>query len=133
MKGGWRGRKLRYEQLELQVYYWHITAMTMQTPIPDFAAARAAMIESQLRPRASPILPCSMRWRRSRVRPSFRARRVRSLMSTAPWRWATAVTFPPVRARLDSHADEPARGQRALVVGAGTGYSAAVLQAMGLA
>src|SRR5205823_14232116 len=36
-------------QLDLQVYYWHITAMTVQAPIPDFAAAREAMVESQLR------------------------------------------------------------------------------------
>ena len=28
--------------LEHQVYYRHITAMTVQTPIPDFAAARLA-------------------------------------------------------------------------------------------
>src|SRR5215469_12400155 len=39
-----------YERLEHQVYYWHITAMTIHRPIPDFAAAREAMIESQLRP-----------------------------------------------------------------------------------
>src|SRR3954454_8125920 len=39
-----------YGQVEQVVCYWHITAMTVQTPIPDFAAAREAMIESQLRP-----------------------------------------------------------------------------------
>src|SRR3954464_9032592 len=42
--------RCRYERLELQVYYRHITAMTVQSPIPDFAAAREAMVESQLRP-----------------------------------------------------------------------------------
>src|SRR5690348_16357971 len=37
-------------KLELQLYYRHITAMTVHSPIPDFAAARAAMVENQLRP-----------------------------------------------------------------------------------
>ena len=51
MNGGWRGGELPIRaRLELQVYYRHITAMTVQSPIPDFAAARAAMVESQLRP-----------------------------------------------------------------------------------
>ncbi len=39
-----------YDRLEQQVYYWHITAMTVHSPIPDFAAAREAMVENQLRP-----------------------------------------------------------------------------------
>src|SRR4051812_36640550 len=44
-------RCARYERVELLVYYRHITvAMTVQTPIPDFTAARVAMVESQLRP-----------------------------------------------------------------------------------
>ena len=34
--------------LEIQVYYLHTTAMTIQSPVPDFAAAREAMVENQL-------------------------------------------------------------------------------------
>src|SRR5436309_2424244 len=39
-----------YGRLDQKVCYWHITAMTVEGPIPDFTAAREAMIESQLRP-----------------------------------------------------------------------------------
>ena len=68
--------------------------MTVQTPIPDFAAARAAMVENQLRPEGvtDPAVLDAMGTvaRRS----SFRPRRARSLMSTAPCRWAKAVFLP---------------------------------------
>ena len=51
MNGGWLGPATADKsQLDLQVYYWHITVMTVQRPIPDFAAAREAMVENQLRP-----------------------------------------------------------------------------------
>src|SRR5207248_11030130 len=52
MNSSWRGASLPIRaSLELQVCYWHITAaMTVHAPIPDFAAARAAMVDGQLRP-----------------------------------------------------------------------------------
>lgn len=129
------GAKARggYERLEHQVYYWHITAMTIQSPIPDFAAAREAMIESQLRPQGvtDPAVLESM----GRVqRENFLPRHTRPLayvdrsVSIGEGRFITA---PAVLGQLLTQM-QPERGQHALVVGAGTGYSAAVLAAMGL-
>jgi protein-L-isoaspartate(D-aspartate) O-methyltransferase len=115
------------------VYYWHITAMTVQSPIPDFAAAREAMVESQLRPQGvtdPAVLEAMGRIQRERFLPSH----------TRPLAYvdrAVAIgegRFLPAPAVLGQLLTQmkAERGQRALVVGAGTGYSAAVLSAMGL-
>jgi protein-L-isoaspartate(D-aspartate) O-methyltransferase len=107
--------------------------MTVQTPIPDFGAAREAMIESQLRPQgvADPAVLAAMRSvQRERFLPSH----------TRPLAYvdrAVAIgsgRFLPAPAVLGQLLTQmmPERGQRALVVGAGTGYSAAVLAAIGL-
>ena len=69
--------------LELELYYRHITAMTIQSPIPDFAAARAAMVESQLRPQGVTdplVLGAMASVQREKFLPPKRAR---SLMSIA--------------------------------------------------
>jgi protein-L-isoaspartate(D-aspartate) O-methyltransferase len=107
--------------------------MTVQSPIPDFAAARDAMIESQLRPQgvADPaVLDAMSRVQRERFLPS----------STKPLAYvdrAVAIgsgrflSAPAVLGQLLTQM-MPQRGQRALVVGAGTGYSVAVLAAIGL-
>jgi protein-L-isoaspartate(D-aspartate) O-methyltransferase len=119
--------------LELKVYYWHITVMTVQSPIPDFAAAREAMVESQLRPQGvtdPAVLAAMGAVERERFLPSH----------TRPLAYvdrAVAVgegRFLPAPAVLGQLLTQmmPRAGQRALVVGAGTGYSAAVLARMGL-
>jgi protein-L-isoaspartate(D-aspartate) O-methyltransferase len=107
--------------------------MTVQRPIPDFTAAREAMVESQLRPQGvtDPAVLDAMgtvpreRFLPSHTRPLAYVDRA-ILMGDGRYLPAPAV----LGALLDEMA--PIRGQRALVVGAGTGYSAAVLAAIGL-
>lgn len=107
--------------------------MTVQSPIPDFAAAREAMVESQLRPQGVTdpgVLGAMGKVPREKFLPSH----------TRPLAYvdrAVAVgdaRFLPAPAVLGQLLTEmrPEHGQRALVVGAGTGYSAAILSAMGL-
>lgn len=107
--------------------------MTVQTPIPDFAAARVAMVESQLRPQgvSDPAVVAAMgSVERERFLPDH----------TKPLAYidrAVAIgggRFLPAPAVLGQLLTQmlPEPGQRALVIGAGTGYSAAVLAAMGL-
>jgi protein-L-isoaspartate(D-aspartate) O-methyltransferase len=107
--------------------------MTVQTPIPDFAAARLAMIESQLRPQgvtdrgvlaAMGAIPRE-HFVPDEVRPLAYADRAVPL---ADGRFLAA---PSVLGQLLTQM-MPLPGQRALVVGAGCGYSAAVLGEMGL-
>jgi protein-L-isoaspartate(D-aspartate) O-methyltransferase len=107
--------------------------MTVQTPIPDFAAARSAMVENQLRPQgvADPLVLDAMgAVERERFLPPH----------TRPLAYVDRAVamgegrFLPAPAVLGQLLTQmmPERGQRALVVGAGTGYSAAVLARMGL-
>jgi protein-L-isoaspartate(D-aspartate) O-methyltransferase len=107
--------------------------MTVQSPIPDFAAAREAMVESQLRPQGvtdPAVLDAMGRVPREKFLPSH----------TRPLAYVDRAVglgggrFLPAPAVLGQLLTQmmPERGQRALVVGAGTGYSAAVLQAIGL-
>jgi protein-L-isoaspartate(D-aspartate) O-methyltransferase len=119
--------------LELQVYYRHTTVMTVQVPIPDYAAARHAMVESQLRPQGvtDPAVLDAMRTvERERFLPE----------ATRPLAYADRAVaigdarFLPAPGVLGQLLTQmmPERGQRALVVGAGTGYSAAILAYAGL-
>jgi protein-L-isoaspartate(D-aspartate) O-methyltransferase len=107
--------------------------MTVQAPIPDFAAARAAMVDSQLRPQGVTD-PAVLQAMASVPRERFVAEQSRALayvdraVSTGAGRFLSA---PAVLGQLLTQM-MPERGHRALVVGAGTGYSAAVLAAMGL-
>jgi protein-L-isoaspartate(D-aspartate) O-methyltransferase len=107
--------------------------MTVHSPIPDFAIAREAMVENQLRPQGvtDPAVLNAMRHvKREKFLPSH----------TRPLAYvdrAVAISnrrFVPAPAVLGQLLTQmmPETGQRALVVGAGTGYSAAVLAAMGL-
>jgi len=107
--------------------------MTVQRPIPDFATAREAMIESQLRPQGvtDPLVLEAM----SRVqREQFLPAHTRPLayvdraVSLGSGRFLSA---PAVLGQLLTQM-MPTRADRALVVGAGTGYSAAVLSQIGL-
>ena len=106
--------------------------MTVQLPIPDFAAARRSMIDSQLRPEGvtdAAVLEAM----NSVPREHFVPEEVRPLayadrsLAIGDGRFLPA---PAVLAKLLTQM-APRKGERALVVGAGTGYSAAVLSAMG--
>ena len=121
-------------QLELEVYYRHITAMTAHSPIPDFAAARAAMVESQLRPQGVTD-PAVLDAMGSVPREDFLPPETRPLAYVDRAVLMGDGRFLPAPAVLGSLLTQmmAVSGQRALVIGAGTGYSAAVLGAMGLA
>jgi protein-L-isoaspartate(D-aspartate) O-methyltransferase len=107
--------------------------MTVQTPIPDFAAARVAMIESQLRPQGvtDPAVIGAMGTVR---REDFLPPETRPLAYVDRAVLMGDGRFLPAPAVLGALLTQmmPIRGQKALVVGAGTGYSTVVLQAMGL-
>jgi protein-L-isoaspartate(D-aspartate) O-methyltransferase len=106
--------------------------MTVQRPIPDFEAARRSMIENQLRP-VGVTDRAVLEAMGSVPREQFVPEEQRPL----------AYTDRSVRLGENRHMSAPAvlgqlltqmapeKGQRALVIGAGTGYSAAVLAAMG--
>src|SRR5207248_7504490 len=102
-------------------------------PIPDFAAARAAMVESQLRPQGVSD-PAVLQAMATVPREQFVPDQSRPLayvdraVAIGPGRFLAA---PAVLGQLLTQM-APERGQRALVIGAGTGYSVAVLAAMGL-
>ncbi|HKP33165.1 MAG TPA: protein-L-isoaspartate O-methyltransferase [Sphingomicrobium sp.] len=107
--------------------------MTVQSPIPDFAAAREAMVESQLRPQGvtdRAVLDAMTRVPREKFLPSH----TRPLAYVDRAVGLGSGRFLPAPAVLGQLLTQmmPERGQRALVIGAGTGYSAAVLDAMGL-
>ena len=107
--------------------------MTVQSPIPDFAAARRAMVESQLRPLGVTdrgVLAAMGSIERERFVPD----------DAKPLAYADRAValgngrFLPAPSVLGQLLTQmmPEAGHRALVVGAGTGYSAAVLARMGL-
>lgn len=107
--------------------------MTVQTPIPDFAAARAAMVESQLRP-AGVADPAVLGAMSTVPREKFLPAQTRPLAYVDRAVLMGDGRFLPAPAVLGSLLAQmvPMPGERALVVGAGTGYSAVVLEAMGL-
>jgi protein-L-isoaspartate(D-aspartate) O-methyltransferase len=107
--------------------------MTVQAPIPDFAAARAAMVENQLRPQGvtDPLVLGAM----GKIeRENFLPPHTRALAYVDRAVLMGEGRYLPAPAVLGSLLTQMmvVRGQRALVIGAGTGYSSAVLQAMGL-
>lgn len=107
--------------------------MTVQTPIPDFAKARAAMVDNQLRPQGVTDFAV-LRAMGSIERERFLPGHTRPLayvdraVAIGDGRFLAA---PAVLGQLLTQMF-PEVGQRALVIGAGSGYSAAVLTAMGL-
>ena len=107
--------------------------MTVQAPIPDFATARAAMVESQLRPQGVTD-PAVLQAMGSIPREQFLPDSSRPLayvdraVAIGHGRFLSA---PAVLGQLLTQM-MPVPGTRALIVGAGTGYSAAVLDAIGL-
>jgi protein-L-isoaspartate(D-aspartate) O-methyltransferase len=107
--------------------------MTVHAPIPDYSAARAAMVDSQLRPQgvSDPAVLLAMS---SVPREQFVPDQSRPLayvdraIAVGSGRFLAA---PAVLGQLLTQM-APERGQRALIVGAATGYSAALLAAMRL-
>ena len=107
--------------------------MTIQSPIPDFATARTAMIESQLRPQGvtdAGVLRAMGSIQREKFLPSHTRPLAYVDRGVAIGEGRFIVPPAVLGSLLTQMMPEP--GQRALVVGAGTGYSAAVLQEIGL-
>ncbi len=110
-----------------------MTLMTIHSPVPDYSAARSTMIDSQLRPQGvnNPAVVEAMG---AIARETFVAAEVRPLAYSDR-------EVPIGNGRLMSGATvlglllteiAPVAGERALVVGCGTGYSAAVIAALGV-
>src|SRR5881409_1570397 len=108
--------------------------MTVHAPIPDFAAARAAMVESQLRPQGVSD-PAVVQAMATVPREQFLPDHSRPLAYVDRAVALGAGRFLAAPTAIGQLLTQmmPERGQRALVVGGGTGYSAALLAAMGLA
>ena len=106
----------------------------MTQPLPDFAAARRAMIDSQLRPQGvtdSAVLSAMARVPREEFVPES-TRSIAYGDRPLDLGNGAALMPPAALARLLTEL-QPRPGERALVVGSGNGYSAAVLRALGLA
>lgn len=107
--------------------------MTVHAPIPDYARAREAMIDSQLRPEGvnDPAVVAAMR---AVPREQFVPEHARPLAYSdraVPVGGGRFLT-PATALGLLLTQLAPRRGERALVVGGGTGYAAAVLREIGL-
>ena len=99
----------------------------------DFSLARRAMVDSQLRPEAVTdrvVLAVMGSVARERFVPES-ARALAYFDRPVPLTRDRAMMPPAALGRLLSEL-APRAGERALVVGSGTGYSAALLQAIGL-
>jgi len=105
----------------------------MTQPLPDFAAARRAMIDSQLRPQgvSDPAVLAAMA---AVPREEFVPEALRALAYSdraLDLGGGKALMPPSALASLVSALD-PRPGERALVVGSGNAYAARVLEALGL-
>ena len=107
--------------------------MTVHAAIPDYAAARASMVDTQLRPEGvsyPPVVEAMASVRREEfVAPD--AKPLAYIDRVVPMGSGRLMNGPVVVGRLLSEM-VPLTGERALVVGCGTGYSAAVLKMVGL-
>jgi protein-L-isoaspartate(D-aspartate) O-methyltransferase len=107
--------------------------MTLHAPIPDYAAARASMVDTQLRPEGVNFPPV-VEAMAAVAREEFVAPEAMSLAyidRTVPMGAGRLMNGPVVLGKLLTEMT-PLSGERALVVGCGSGYSATVLRAMGL-
>ena len=106
--------------------------MTILSPIPDFAAAREDMVESQLRPEGvtdhAVIAAMGSVPREDFV--SEQARPLAYMDRAVELGSGRFLSAPTVLGQLLTQM-APYKGDRALVVGAGTGYSAAILKHIG--
>src|SRR4051812_6771422 len=107
--------------------------MTVQSPIPDFSGARRTMVENQLRPTGvtdPAVIEAMAEVERERFVPD-EARPLAYGDRAVAVGDGRFLSPPAVLGQLLTQM-AAAPGQRALVVGAGMGYSAAVLRRMGL-
>ena len=106
--------------------------MTVQTPVPDYAAARQAMVDSQLRPQGvnDPAVIAAMSLVARELFVPDEQKPLAYVDRAVPLGEGRAMPAPAVTGLLLT-ALTVNRGESALVVGAGTGYSAAVLAEMG--
>ena len=107
--------------------------MTVQAPIPDYAEARSAMIESQLRPEGVTDRAL-LEAMGSVAREAFLPAEMQPLAYSDRAVPLGNGRFLGAASALGQLLTDigPQPGERALVVGGGSGYSAAVLAAMGL-
>jgi protein-L-isoaspartate(D-aspartate) O-methyltransferase len=107
--------------------------MTAHAPIPDYAAARQAMVDSQLRPEgvSDPAVVAAMSLVPREQFVPDEQKPLAYIDRSVPLGEGRALPAPAVLGLLLT-ALAPVRGERALVVGAGTGYAAAVLKEMGI-
>ncbi len=107
--------------------------MTIHAPVPDYEAARAAMVDAQLRPQGVNYPPV-VEAMAAVPREQFVADEARPLAyvdRAVPIGAGRLMSSPAVVGLLLTEL-VPLAGERALVVGCGTGYSAAVLKEIGL-
>ena len=107
--------------------------MTVQSHIPDFRAAREAMVENQLRPQGvtdAAVLRAMATVEREKFLPA-QSRPLAYADRAVALGGGRYLPAPAVLGQLLTQM-MPEVGQRGLVVGAATGYSASVLTAMGL-
>lgn len=107
--------------------------MNLHAPVPDYEAARQAMVVNQLQPMGvnDPLVAGAMAVvpREQFVPEQFRP--IAYLDRAIPLAEGRVLSAPAVIGQLLTEMVLHA-GERALLVGAGTGYSAEVLEAMGL-
>ena len=107
--------------------------MTVHAPIPDYTLARQAMVDSQLRPQGVND-PAVIEAMSSVPREQFVPEELKPLAyvdRAIPLGEGRAMAPAAVLGLLLT-ALAPERGERALVVGGGTGYAAAILKTMGV-
>jgi len=107
--------------------------MTVHAPIPDYAAARESMVDTQLRPEGVNFPPV-VEAMAAVAREDFVTPEVKPLAyidRTVPMGAGRLMNGPVVIGKLLTEMT-PLAGERALVVGCGSGYSAAVLLQVGL-
>lgn len=107
--------------------------MTIHAPVPDYAAARASMVDTQLRPEGVNYPPVSEAMA-AVPREQFVADEARPLAyidRTVQMGDGRLMSAPAVLGKLLTEM-APLPGEKALVVGCGSGYSGAVLQEMGI-
>lgn len=107
--------------------------MTIHAPVPDYTAARASMVDTQLRPEGvshRPVVEAMASVRREEF-VAEDARPLAYIDRAVAMGSGRLMSGPVVIGKLLSEM-APLPGERALVVGCGTGYSAAVLKSIGL-
>lgn len=107
--------------------------MTIHAPVPDYSAARATMVDSQLRPQGvnNPAVVEAMARVPRELFVDPEARPLAYSDRAVPVGNGRMMSSPTVLGLLLSEI-APVAGERALVVGCATGYSAAVIAELGV-